>query len=117
MRRLTIMNICLVLFVGVGIGIAANTKKVTGSSGFDRPLIVDKKMERDLAALTKRISVLESEAKKAKAKNSGAGAVDNRKVVGLQRNVGRLEKQMSQLLIELTSIRSKIAVLGRTAEE
>ena len=120
MRKLTIINICLILFVGIGIAFAANTKSSSVPAGFDRPFVIDKKLERDVATLSKRLSVLEAEVKKSAKKKSPAPIApvgSSKKVAGLQNKVNRLEKQMSQLLGEITNLRGKVAGMSKDAPE
>ena len=59
-----------VIFVALATGWRAHAQTATNlPAGFERPLIVDLKMARDIEALTQRVEILEAEVKNLKVRS------------------------------------------------
>ena len=88
-----------------------SSKKREVPKGFDRPLVIDRKMERDIAALTKRVAALE---KAVKSKSDGQS---DGKMAKLQREVASLNRQIRSLSDKVSQLDAKVKVLSRKSEE
>lgn len=68
MRRLAVNRFVWVGVIAVTVAVIA-VARVQGEAaqGFDRPHVIDRKMERDVAALTKRVVALEKQLAELKA--------------------------------------------------